>query len=678
MRISSTNTATGTLSRAEATNCGFDPDGAAHLMSILSNIYRDPWLAVLREYAANACDAHRQAGSTDPIQVTLPTDIEPTLTVADRGTGLSEDEIVAVYATYGTSTKRDSDEQVGAFGIGAKSAFAVATQFSVVGTKDGRRTVALFALDDAGVATVTVVARESTDEPDGVTVSVPVTDPAAVRRAADRLFGYWEPGSVVVNGEVPQYLPAASLRVTDTLYARFTDDSANESPVLTVVMGGIPYPASVSMLETVARRTEDQAVRDLVQRLTLRGVSLRLMAFAPIGSVDITPSREDLRDTPRTLGVLAQLFTEYVTEVAAAVQRELSCEPSPMHAVIRLGRLWQFVPGLCKSMVWRDHQFAGPVTLPFPSITLTPNGKTHRARLHDITAFTLMDSRWDGIRVVTGVGADNLNRVRRVANRYMTHHGLTTLLLAPTGRATVGWYSHGEDGSPLGTITVADYLADAAVLPATSTRAEPAYQVMHRGQVKTLPLREIKMFAQGGGRVLVTDYKTELTGWLRDVLAPTDMLVMLTGAQTETALRRRLPGVLDAATLVRTQAQRLLDGASEQELLALHHRHVHWINRVATTPLRTLPPVRALIDRYQAGDRAYRDVGTARRNQLHQAACEVGAVVALPDHTTGFPVLDLVLRGLPDTGVDTVTDTVLDHLAHYMRAVGGADSAHAA
>jgi len=50
-----------------------------------------------------------------------------------------------VYARYGASTKRGTNDQVGAFGLGCKSAFTLGQQFVVTAVKDGQRTVALFA-----------------------------------------------------------------------------------------------------------------------------------------------------------------------------------------------------------------------------------------------------------------------------------------------------------------------------------------------------------------------------------------------------------------------------------------------------------------------------------------------------------------------------------------------------
>ncbi len=173
-----------------------DPSGMAHVMSVLTNLYADAPLAVLREYATNARDSHVAAGTDRPIEVNLPSDLNPTLVIRDFGVGLSEAEIIDVYARYGASTKRDTNDQVGAFGLGCKSAFTLGQQFVVTAVKGGQRTVALFAVGGDGAGGVTVLGRTCTDEPNGVLVSIGVPDVAQMRRAATGFSGTWEPGTV--------------------------------------------------------------------------------------------------------------------------------------------------------------------------------------------------------------------------------------------------------------------------------------------------------------------------------------------------------------------------------------------------------------------------------------------------------------------------------------------------
>ena len=72
---------------------------SAHIMTILRDtLYSDKILAVLREYAANAWDAHREMGKPDlAIQVILPTVMNPTLIIRDFGRGLSHEDAFDVY-----------------------------------------------------------------------------------------------------------------------------------------------------------------------------------------------------------------------------------------------------------------------------------------------------------------------------------------------------------------------------------------------------------------------------------------------------------------------------------------------------------------------------------------------------------------------------------------------------
>ena len=120
---------------------GISLKDSAHLMTILRDaVYSDKVLAVLREYGANAWDAHRSVGKMDlPIKVTLPTREEPTLCVRDYGPGLSHSDVFEVFTQYGASSKRQDDVTVGSFGIGSKSGFAYADSFTIVSRHAGQQ-----------------------------------------------------------------------------------------------------------------------------------------------------------------------------------------------------------------------------------------------------------------------------------------------------------------------------------------------------------------------------------------------------------------------------------------------------------------------------------------------------------------------------------------------------------
>lgn len=83
--------------------------------------YSDPIGSVVREYTSNCFDSHKEAGVDVPVKVKLskgsylngnPDYIEFT----DYGVGLSPERVETIFCKFFTSTKRETDEQIGGFG----------------------------------------------------------------------------------------------------------------------------------------------------------------------------------------------------------------------------------------------------------------------------------------------------------------------------------------------------------------------------------------------------------------------------------------------------------------------------------------------------------------------------------------------------------------------------------
>ena len=63
----------------------FDANSISHIMSVLTDLYSDPELAVIREYSTNAADSHIAAGAARPIEITTPNAMSPFFKVRDFG-----------------------------------------------------------------------------------------------------------------------------------------------------------------------------------------------------------------------------------------------------------------------------------------------------------------------------------------------------------------------------------------------------------------------------------------------------------------------------------------------------------------------------------------------------------------------------------------------------------------
>lgn len=127
---------------AETTDARIDAENMGIITQVLtSNLYSKPHESFIREIVSNAYDSEREAGTLDmPIIIKVGykgNGDRSDVTIRDYGKGMSRDEFERVFCSIGASTRRDSNEMIGAFGIGRFSAFAVTDTVYVSAFKDG-------------------------------------------------------------------------------------------------------------------------------------------------------------------------------------------------------------------------------------------------------------------------------------------------------------------------------------------------------------------------------------------------------------------------------------------------------------------------------------------------------------------------------------------------------------
>lgn len=600
----------GTLRADSAVAMSIDPQGMTHIMGVLTNLYSDAPLAVLREYATNARDAHQAAGVTRPIEVDLPTALDPTLRVRDFGAGLSEQDILGVYARYGSSTKRGSDEQVGAFGLGSKSAFTLAQQFVVTSVHDGWRTTVLFALGCDGVGSVSVLHRGRTPDPSGVQVEIGVPQPHLVRSTAARFFGTWPEGSVLVDGAVPVSVRDGAVLTCDGLVLA---DQQNEVTAdgWHLVMGGVGYPLPLALLMRAVRTEDVPQVRAALGARGYRSV----YATVPIGAVDITPSREGLRDTPRTLRAVREVLDSLPARLAAQVQSELDAADSATRAAWVLAG---YQRTLDKRMLpWGDLAYRGdrigaPIPVPMTTMTLTDRRGSRGGRELRVDENLLVSaSNLRDVLVVTETpkGAARNHPARRYLTR--SDEDVQWVVFAPDCAATFGWFAYGP-GSPVRTLTYARFRHQVDQYGARSTRRATTYQTLapHGGEPVE---RDVAWLREQPPPVVLPSHHFG-TPLARQVFRHRPM-VQLSDRQSLAGLIRRVPGAQDGEQLLRFGARHLLDTLSEhqRETLAASSlvNHVEptarSIERVFGAHAYQVPGMRRLLTDFRRAQRICRD-----------------------------------------------------------------------
>ena len=322
---------------------GIKSTGLAHIFNVLRNqLYSDKITAVLREYSCNAVDAHVEAGVGDrPIEVTLPSKLKLEFKVRDFGPALNDEEIHDVYAFYGESTKRNTNEQTGMLGIGSKSAFAYGDNFVINSYIDGEKHIWNAFIDPSQVGQISKIGTQKTDEENGIEIVIPVReeDTEEFVSKAEGLFRYFKVTPTIKGTNQFEYTQKKPMFVGDnwTWFKNDGDRWSNRYEQPKAVMGNIAYPfAGADLNFTDEERIE--GLSDIVKG--------NLHLKCDIGDLDISASREKLQFTEATRKTLIAKLREVKDGIVAQAEKQFAEQPSLWAAKQLLGDVRDFASGL--------------------------------------------------------------------------------------------------------------------------------------------------------------------------------------------------------------------------------------------------------------------------------------------------------------------------------------------
>lgn len=277
----------------------------SYAFKLLAEQYSDPIKAIVQEISANCLDAHSRAGKSDvPFKVKLPNKLDNHIRFRDYGVSMSPEVIENVYANYMTSDKRNTNDEVGYFGIGSKTPLAYADSFNVTTYKDGIMRMYTIGYDENNIPEINQYGEYPTDEPDGVEVSFAVKDNdfKDFREAAEFVYSFYDVHPIV-NGDENFCKKSYNVIIEGTNW-KLVKYAAIASRSAYVVMGHIGY-------EVDPYQFNDMEIRNILRS--------NIHIEVPVGSVKVTPSRESLMYNESTIKYL----TDYIK---SNVNKELHSE----------------------------------------------------------------------------------------------------------------------------------------------------------------------------------------------------------------------------------------------------------------------------------------------------------------------------------------------------------------
>lgn len=292
-----------------------------------SSLYSNNVLAIIRELSANAKDSHKAAGCPEkPFDIQLPNKLDPSFKVRDYGIGMDHQFVMTRLNNYFDSTKNDSNEEIGGFGLGIKSGFSYTSSYMIVTFDGTHRRVYAFQIGSQGVPEISFLAETECDEPRGVELSIPVMDKDydRFRDEAIEALTFYDPKPNITGVDKSAFDIKPLFEGTGWKIFKNPGRLKNENYV---EMGNVIYP----VIEDADQHNERWAYAR-----HRRGHADMIMVYsAGIGDIDITPNREQIKLTDRSKARIAQFEETVTNELMATVQGWLDKETGSLWDVLK-------------------------------------------------------------------------------------------------------------------------------------------------------------------------------------------------------------------------------------------------------------------------------------------------------------------------------------------------------
>ena len=287
-------------------------DEAFILQILRTNTYSDPIGSICREVISNCRDSHREAGKAEiPVEVELLegelSQSKKQLVFRDFGVGLSPERVNEVYSVYGESTKRNSNQFTGGFGLGAKTPFAYTDSFQVKTIYNGLEYTYQLVIDKSEKGKIIEISKVQSDKQNQTEVIIPLQDKDVITITEKLLYTitFWNPRPKFIGFEnvnyrmVEKYFQKLTEREIyyENSFGKLIEDSNYNLPSISVLVDKIIYPLN---LDSIRRNFELDRLQN------------NLVIEFDNGELDLSVSREQLYYSKRTITKVQNLEVKWI------------------------------------------------------------------------------------------------------------------------------------------------------------------------------------------------------------------------------------------------------------------------------------------------------------------------------------------------------------------------------
>ena len=320
-----------------------EEDHAAVLTLLRENITDTPMPYLVKETLSNSIDIHKDFGVTRPVEITLPSTFSNDLVFRDFGSGLDKEFMTTKYTRAGYSTKKNTNLQMGGYGLGRLSPLAYTDSYSIYSYLNGVKYSYLISVYDfEGVKKMEIFpfGEEPTSEPNGLAISIPVKskDVRDFENIVREHCLYLYDCPPLINGEPAKTLTKDIESKDGVWYTTIGEKGDNN---ITYLIGGMPNEGTVRKFSSLSNHDDYLG-------------KLNLVVNVPIGSVSQTASK-DIQKTEYTEGTITKILEQVKSELINLLEKKVKGCETYLEAYQLLSSDFGEYPGELRTNVkWND------------------------------------------------------------------------------------------------------------------------------------------------------------------------------------------------------------------------------------------------------------------------------------------------------------------------------------
>jgi hypothetical protein len=292
---------------------GMSTKDAAMFYEITSKfMYSNVPGSIVRELTSNCYDAHVEARR---LGILAQDEIQPVIIKGgweeddyyiyfiDKGTGMNPERWHEVYLKYMESSKRETNDELGMWGLGSKSPFAYTDVYHVVTIADGIKYHYIMSKGVDGIPDWDLIAQNPSTEHSGTTIKFIIeggrysSDYYKFQQEIIEQLRYFD-DVYVEDFDVPNEYQILEL---DTFKYREAD---SENQEMHIVLGKVTYPIDWKTLKRPA-------------------INIPIGAKFAIGELFVTPNREQLRYNDDMVAIVNKRVDECLDELKSLAEENL-------------------------------------------------------------------------------------------------------------------------------------------------------------------------------------------------------------------------------------------------------------------------------------------------------------------------------------------------------------------